>query len=281
MRFGCCLPGGSFMGQGVREVPDGALGVLVNGYLEAMDAGYDFAECGVGMLTALDDASLDSAAKLYAGGKFRIEACNSFVPGNLHVAGDDVDFARLENHADNVMRRMNAVGATILVFGSGAARRCPDGFDFNRALEQNRDFLKMCGDTASKYGVTIAIEPLNRGETNIFVNHAQGLDMVKKVGSNEVPTNNVRLLSDAYHMAREDEDMSCLDDAIEALIHVHVAEPPDRKVPGADGGEYLTQYAKKLMSLGYDGGVSVECGYKDFSADCRDALAFLKKIFVK
>jgi len=264
------------MEQGVRKVPDGALGVLLNGYLETKDAGYDFAECTVGMLTILDDDSLASAEKMHANGEFRIEACNSFVPGNLCVAGDSVDFGKLRDHADNVMRRMKMVGAGVLVFGSGAARRCPDGFDFDRALEQNAAFLKMCGEVAAKYGITIAIEPLNRGETNVFVNHAQGLEMVKHVGMDEI-----RLLSDAYHMAREDEAMDSLDAAASVLVHVHVAEPPNRKVPGSDGGAYLTEYAKKLISLGYDGTVSVECGYKDFSSDCRDALVFLKKTFVK
>lgn len=274
IRFGCCIPGGSFMPQGVKDVPETPLEIILAGYRTALDIGYDFAECTVGLLMKLDETEIKTAASLFQKGEFRIEFCNSFIPSSNPVTGFDANIGKLREHAEKVMERMSMVGAGTVVFGSGAARRCPDGFSMEKALEQNYEFLMMCGDAGKKYGITTAVEPLNSSETNIFVTHIDGASMVRRCSHP-----NVKLLSDAYHMARENEDLSVLDTSISEIVHIHVAEPPDRKVPGCHGGEFLKEYAKKIVSLGYSGTVSVECGFDDFSIDCAKALKFLQENF--
>jgi sugar phosphate isomerase/epimerase len=53
---------------------------------------------------------------------------------------------------------------------------------------------------AEKYGVTIAVEPLNSGETNFINSLAEGVEIVDAVKSPRM-----KLLCDIYHMLKEDE----------------------------------------------------------------------------
>lgn len=264
------------MPQGVKETPETPLDIILAGYSTATGAGYDFIECTVGLLMKLNGSEIGQASSLFDKGEFRIEFCNSFIPYSMPVAGNRADIAVLRDYVEKVMERMSMVGVRTVVFGSGAARRCPDGFSMERALEQNCEFLMMCGDIGGKYGIITAIEPLNSTETNIFLTHYDGISMVKKCSHP-----NIKLLSDTYHMARENESFSVLDDVIGDIVHIHVAEPPSRKVPGSLGGEFITRYAGKIMELGYNKTVSVECGYNNFTSDCVDALKFIQKVFVK
>ena len=52
------------------------------------------------------------------------------------------------------------------MFGSGGARRVPEGFPKEDAFEQFVEFGKRIAPEARAHGLTIAIEPLCRDETN-------------------------------------------------------------------------------------------------------------------
>ncbi len=51
------------------------------------------------------------------------------------------------------------MGIGIIVFGSGGARRIPEGFDRQRAHGQLVAFCRMVGPIAREHGVIIAVEP--------------------------------------------------------------------------------------------------------------------------
>ena len=62
--------------------------------------------------------------------------------------------------------RADLLGAPYIVFGSGTARKLPDGFDPVKGKEQFIDFCRKLGDRIQNLKVTIVLEPLNTGETN-------------------------------------------------------------------------------------------------------------------
>ena len=55
--------------------------------------------------------------------------------------------------------------------------------------------------------------------------------------------------------------------------------PPRRVTPGADGGAYLASFGTALRGAGYDGTVSIECGWTEFEAEMIRGLAFLRAHF--
>ena len=97
--------------------------------------------------------------------------------------------------------RLNRLGVKILCFGSGGARRVPEGFPKEEAFKQLVDFGKRIAPEARAQGITVVIEPLRRQETNIINTAGEGLALVKAVNDP-----NFELLIDFYHLASEKED---------------------------------------------------------------------------
>ena len=117
------------------------------------------------------------------------------------------------------MARLSTLGVEVLVFGSGGARRVPDGFDRGQAWTQLVDFSRRAADAARPYKITVAIEPLRQQETNIINTAAEGLELV-----NAVNHPNFQLMIDFYHLASEHEDPAIVLEAKDHC-HLHVANP--------------------------------------------------------
>ncbi|MPM58041.1 hypothetical protein SDC9_104870 [bioreactor metagenome] len=172
------------------------------------------------------------------------------------------------------MRKMSKIGIEIVVFGSGGARRIPDDMTPEEGLKKLEAFLIKCAEIAKEFNMIVAIEPLNKKESNIFITVGEALQTVRKLN-----LDNIRVLADAYHMYCENEPLSILEEALPYLVHVHVAEPYHRTYPGQEGGEYLINFANKLKEIGYSKRVTAECGFKDFGSESILAYDFMKKTF--
>lgn len=272
MKIGCCIPGGSFMPEGVAESNSNAE-VLLESYRLVKAAGYDYVECCVGMVMQLSEKELQLLEEEKEKGAFSIEACNSFIPPEYHVA-EAAELPKLTVYVEEAMRRMSRLGVEIVVFGSGAARMLP-GKDFGAEFTAIEEFLRMCNEKAAAHRITIGIEPLNRGECNVINSVGEAAALVRKL---ELPQ--VKLLADCFHMFKEEEDLGCLEANKDILRHTHVAEVPARVYPGRDGGAYIKEFGKHLKNAGYEGRVSVECGYDEFAKDIQLAYPTMKEAFL-
>lgn len=266
MKVGCCAPSEFFVDAG--EVSPER---FVEFSAKMRDAGYDFLELAVGYTRPEEGedgfAPLRAAAEISA---VPIEAFNCFLAGSVKITGPEADQDRLTRYADTAIARMAAIGSKVVVLGSGAARHVPEGFPMRQAQEQFTWFLNACAEAASKCGMVVAIEPLNRGETNIINSLAEALEYVEWVGRPQV-----QALVDIYHMVLEDEPLEHILDAGPALVHVHVSET-DRRHPGSGSYDYST-FISYLKKIGYEGRLSVECGWEDFWTQAPKAALFLRK----
>lgn len=283
IKLGCCIPGGSFMPQGVGEVADTAYSILADGCKAAVEIGFDYAECGVGMIMKLSDEEFDRAV---SENKLKISACNSFMPGDIRICRLD---ERLEAYVDNVMKRLSALGVKILVFGSGRSRRFIEGENYSQGREAILAFLRLCDGYASRYGLIMALEPLNSAETNVVVTVDEGADVVRTLNSKGCA--HIKLLADTYHMSHEpfngvctahaegdwnERAISAVAENIDIIVHAHAAEPFDRRYPGSHDGKYVAEFIAQLKTSGYSGGISVECGFTNFLAEAKAAYEFLR-----
>ncbi|MBE6612899.1 MAG: sugar phosphate isomerase/epimerase [Ruminococcaceae bacterium] len=270
-RKGCCVPGGSFMPQGVASV-ETAYDIMKGGHDTAKSHGYDFAEATVGLIMKLSEEELARAVE----NRLTFEVANSFIPPTLPICETMKNAPeKLESYVDEAMRRMKLLGCGMVIFGSGAARRIPEAMDRAEAEEYLDNFLRLCNKMAEKHDVTVALEPLNRDETNYMTSVAEGYAIAKRLA---LPR--VRLLADAYHMAKEGESTDVLAKVQDILVHVHISEP-DRSYPGksASGGDYLRAFSAALAATSYRARVSVECTFSDFVTDSGAAFAFVNKEF--
>jgi D-psicose/D-tagatose/L-ribulose 3-epimerase len=120
--------------------------------------------------------------------------------------------------------------------------------EFERTVEA----LAEVADYAGERGVAIAVEPLNRWESDMLNSVEQGLRLCDAVGRG-----NVGLLLDTFHQNIEEKRIG---DAIRAagphLFHFHASEN-DRGVPGS-GHIPWPEVGEALRAVGYRGVISLE-----------------------
>lgn len=112
--------------------------------------------------------------------------------------------------------------------------------------------LRDAGFYAGERDVCLAIEPLNRFETDFINVVEQGLDLCERIG-----LENVGLLLDTFHMNIEEKSIP---DAVRAagsrLFHFHACEN-DRGAPGSGHVEWDEVFSA-LGDVGFDGLVVIE-----------------------
>lgn len=239
----------------------------------ARESGYRYLEPSVGNYLMPQEPEikfLEQLKKIKAL-KYPVYACNSFIPGEIKTVGPEVDKEKIMNYVTIALKRANMAGIKIIVFGSGASRKIPDGFSKEQATQQFIELLKDIAPIAKKNKVIIAIEPLNRTETNFINSVAEGMEIVSAVDRKQI-----RILADIYHMKMENEFPDELLRTKGYLVHVHVAEKQERAAPGTYKEDF-SAYLTKLKEMNYTGTISVECRWKDKSAEMPSALTFINE----
>lgn len=250
MRFGCCA--GLDRMQAVQ------------------DAGYDYIELPVATVKAESpDIEFEPVRDRILDFDIVAEAWNCLLPGDIRVTGPEVDSYRIERFLRTAFARIEELGGEVVVFGSGGARRVPEGFSLENAREQLIEFVTLAGKIAGIHGIEIAVEPLNPKETNIINSVAEGIELVR-----EADHPFVKVLADLYHMEETGEPVSVVVEAGNDLVHTHTADT-GRLYPGS--GTYPNrEFLEALRSIGYNDRMSVECRFEDFESECARALEFLR-----
>jgi sugar phosphate isomerase/epimerase len=236
-------------------------------------AGYSFVEENVrGFLVPADpDSVFESKLALLKNSKLPLEACNSFLPGDLKCVGPAPSHEEILRFGETAFRRAQLAGIKTIVFGSGAARTIPVGFPMSEAKNQFITLCKQLAPVAKKYNVVISLEPLNTKECNFINSVAEGGEIVKAVNHE-----NFRLLADIYHMLMENESPSNINKYGDLLYHTHIAEKIGRSAPGVNNADF-TPYFKALKEVKYEGRMAIECTWKNLEEQASTALKAMRK----
>lgn len=234
--------------------------------------GYDFVELRVSELAPEDagEGWRDAARAIEVAGIPAL-TYNFFLPPDLRVVGPAVDHDRLRHYVGRAAERAAVLGGLTFVFGSGGARRVPDGFPVDEAMGQYREAVRIAGGEAVRHGMGICLEALNRTEANLL--HTVE-DAVRQADLIDLP--NVGVLADTYRMQMAGEPFSHVLDAGQRLRHVQVCDT-GRLPPGA-GVSDLAGFFIYLNALGYDGSVAVESAFRDFDDEGPRALATIREL---
>lgn len=217
-----------------------------------------------------DDVFAGKLEAAQAAGK-PIEAACCFLPGSLVCVGPAVDTPAILAYAETAFHRAAQTGIQRIVFGSGAARRIPDGWSAVKAREQFTRLLSDLAPLARRNRLVVVVEPLNPGECNFITTVRNGAAVVR-----DVADPSVRLLADLYHMTRAGETAEDLSAVVDLLHHVHVAEEAQRTAPGVAGDDF-TAYLRALRAGGYDQRISLECGKFDIATQLEPALTEMRR----
>ncbi|MBQ9819185.1 MAG: sugar phosphate isomerase/epimerase [Bacteroidales bacterium] len=239
----------------------------------AVACGLDYLEAGVAsfLVPEMDDEAFAVRRRAADTLGLPIYSANGFFPGDIRVVGPDADLERAVRYSETALRRASEVGMKVLVLGSSRSRQIPEGFSREEAEAQFLALLKGIAPAAEKYGVLVAIEPLQKEESNFINTVREGADLARRAGSP-----NICVLADLFHMAREKEDPADIVEAADKLVHCHIAECARRTPPGVDGDDF-TPYFKALRQIGYKGRISFECGWSDVAAQLPVAFNVMKE----
>ncbi len=243
----------------------------INNIKIAARAGFDYIEAALNGIAAMSDAEFEKTLGEVNQAPIKVEACNCLLPGTLKVTGPDVNAQALHDYLELAFTRAEKLGTKVVVFGSGAARGVPEGFDVAQAWRQIANFLRLCERHAADHGLTVVIEPLRSGECNIinYVSEATALASL-------VQMDHICVLGDTYHMAFGHEGFHALKMAGSLLKHVHVANAIGRLYPKIGDGEKYDELFETLAAMGYEGRVSVEGKCEDFAPDAKAACDALR-----
>lgn len=258
-----------------RYEPTFAVCTKITNYPAVAAAGYDYVEPSVGdfLMPDKSDGEFEENLKLMSQTGTKIISCVNFIPAKLKIVGDETLHDEIIVWATTVFERAKKANIPYIVFGSGGARRVPDGFDKQEATAQFTGLCKKLAPIAQKNNVIVVIEPLNTAETNLINSLKEGAEIVKAVNHP-----NVQLLCDIYHMMRDNEPAGEIVKYGSYIKHCHIAEKETRSAPGTKEDDF-TEYFKALKQINYQGCVSIEARWENFEQQFAPALQYMKQQF--
>lgn len=175
-------------------------------------------------------------------------------PKGLHVTTpDDALRARSWEHINDLIDLCADLGDNgVMVFGSPQQRSATGGSTPEEAAKRYEEGIAAAASHALLRHVTILIEALPVGQSNVVTSLDEAVAMVKRIGSPAV-----RTMFDSHNAVDETEPhASLVDRYFEYIKHVHVNEM-DGKHPGT--GDYdFKPVLEVLQRRDYRGWVSLE-----------------------
>lgn len=207
---------------------------------------------------AVEDPQLiDTQAikKVLSANELEVIICGAFGPTRDLTSDDEALQKTGKAYIDECLAIAEALGARIfagpMYSAVGKARMVPAeqrGIEWERAVTNLRE---VC-EKASAKGVAIALESLNRFESDL-VNNVD--DLLRLIGDINHPA--AKICLDMFHMNIEEPDPEeAIRKAADKLVHVQVSENY-RGTPGS-GNASWDAYYRGLTAIGYDGVVSIE-----------------------
>ena len=179
--------------------------------------------------------------------------CSVLLPGFSLISDEASVRKKTVTHMQELIKAASEAGAQVIagplyspVGYLPGRRRTAD--EWKWAVEGHQ----AVGDTLTRHGVTMAIEPLNRFET-FFLNTAA--DAAKLCA--EINHPNVGVLFDTFHANIEEKEIGAGYRTVgRHLKHVHTCEN-DRGIPGSGHVEWPSVFAA-LRDVKYDGWLTIE-----------------------
>jgi sugar phosphate isomerase/epimerase len=234
--------------------------VSVEDIAAAERAGYEYVELTVtNVVPEINKVAINTLKRRLRGLSIKPEAWRRFIPGELRLVGNNVNFTKITNYVSTTLGRISDLGGKVVVFGSPGARNIPEGFPRERAHQQLVRFLQMTADVAAENNIIVVIEPILRKNCNIVNSVPEAVALAQELDRPEI-----KVLVDLFHMTAENESVDAITEAGEYLYHVHMPVPD---IPGLSEPRSITtilpsypnrELLEKLWEINYKHRVSVE-----------------------
>ncbi len=234
--------------------------------------GYDGVELAVRDPKLVDPDQLETLLRKYGLSVPAIGTGQAWGEEKLSFTSDNADcrrsaIERIKSHIP-LAARFHALIIIGLIRGI-----TPKGQSHAVSLDYLVECLKECAAEAALDGVRLALEPINRYETDLIANVEEGLSLLERVEAD-----NLGLLLDTFHMNIEE---AVIEKSIQVcgshIFHFHVADS-NRWYPGAGHLDFKS-ILSTLQQTGYPGYISGEfLPQPDAETSAQKNLAYLRTL---
>lgn len=242
------------------------------------DIGFEYVETNIMDPSKADPAEIDAYREALAKTGLPVASTAKRFPGTYNPAGAQTQ-SELNEAYEKLCAEMEFtswMNNKLIVIGAGGVRNYPTdmGYDVNNVYEQ---LTQICAEVispaAAKFGYTVAIEGLNKRESPTFNLTEQSVAVAKACGKD-----NIRVMTDYYHIFLENEDMTKFSEFGDMIVHAHVANPVGRLMPAEGDGADYASFFRELKKAGYDARLSCEARANgDYETTMRAAYAEMRK----
>ena len=216
---------------------------------KSAELGFDYIE-----IPALDPASVDTKHTLVQLEKYGIGATVSLgLPLDCDISSEDPEVvARGEAMLNDALRLTGEIGATHMcgILYSGFAKYMQPKTE--RGVQNSAEVLFRIAEKAKLENIAIGLEVVNRYETNLLNTGAEGVEMVKRVGSD-----NVYVHLDSYHMHIEESGLgNAIRGCADHLGYFHIGES-HRGYLGSGNIDFQDIFSA-LAEIAYSGPITFE-----------------------
>lgn len=193
-------------------------------------------------------------------------------PPELRLSDPSSPAADVETYLRTAFETVRQVATddALVVLGSGASRRIPDGVDQAAGRETFARSLHLAHEIAGDQGLEVVLEPLHRGETDLINSIGEAVEFLDTHDLVDV-----RVVADLFHIMLEDEPLDAVRAHAGRIGHAHIADA-GRRPPG-QGDWPLAEFLSALRDGAYGGNVTIECTWADIGAEAADALEVVRR----
>ncbi len=235
------------------------IGTDISMIATAAACGYDYIETGLSDISRLSDGTFEAFRAELDKYCLKAEVCNGFFGFPRHyLVTAQADMQEIAAYVRCAFARVSLLGLQVAVLGSGNARMLPENADKAACEEQFLRILRLVGDIAEEYNITVAIEPLTYAECNFINTVADALDIASRANHPRI-----RVMGDFYHIHMNGEGLEALTGSGNMLRHLHIARPNiDRCMPVSEEDRTVCRvWAQALAQNGYNDRISLEGNY--------------------
>lgn len=187
---------------------------------------------------------------------------------------DEAIRQRTGEYLKELARLCRDLDGTIMVLGSPQQRNLLTGVSHEQGMAHAAATIRSAMPVLEDCGVTLALEPLGRGEGDFLNTAASGIELAQMVDSP-----NCRLHLDVKAMSDEGRPIAdIIRESREWTAHFH-ANDPNLLGPGMGEVEFDPIFAA-LRETGYDGWVSVEVFRYEPGIEtiCEESLRYMREV---